>query len=76
MFSDSVAQKPTIAVSPAPKTGRNSDTGSAFDDPASTTDSPPARPSAHTISATPTSSRNGALRTSSHLIDSMPFRMK
>ena len=80
MFSASVAQKPTIAVSPGQKVAQNSP---AFLPPAANCDGadsivpkPPAFDVAHHTSATHITTLIGADQLSSQRIESVPCQMK
>ena len=71
MFSDNVAQKPTIAVRPAKKIAQNEASAGRVGGRASSSLTE-ACGQAHTSRPTPTSISSGAAMTSSHLIDSEP----
>src|SRR5512140_930532 len=74
MFSATVAQKPTIAVSEGIKNGRNSESVWNLLGVESTGPNPPALLVIHHSSSTPTPSMNGAPMPSRNLMVSMPFQ--
>ncbi len=75
MFSESVAQNPTIAVRLGANTLRSCPSG-IFDGCDSIGPNPPALAYAQPSSTRPITMRNGAAHVSRNLIDSVPFRMK
>src|SRR5215470_12960126 len=75
MFSATVAQKPTIAVSEGTKKCTNSDVVRNLLGALSTGPSPPAFAAIHHNRITPTPSMNGAPTPSRNLIVSMPFQI-
>src|SRR5262245_2236507 len=75
MLRESVAQKPTIAVRPGAKARRNSLVVPSLEGAESIGPKPPALHQAQPRRASPVAIRKGADQVSSHLIDSVPWRM-
>src|SRR3954463_10487782 len=76
MFSESVAQKPTIAVSCGTKTRQNSPGVLNFEPCEKSSRTEPSFHVAHQSRASPATIRNGAAHDSSHLIESIPCHTK
>src|SRR3712207_4698734 len=76
MFSESVAQKPTIAVSPGMKAPMKLPMSVNFEGWESMGPKPSAFTYAQMSSARPTTMRNGAEYSSRNLMDSVPLTMK
>src|SRR5882724_10234235 len=76
MLRESVAQKPTMAVSWGTKTFQNSPLVLNLLPCPKSTDTSPTSTMAHATSANPATIKNGAAQLSSHLIELMPCQTK